>query len=124
MDAYSISSRGALQTGASALIAFSKGIQAPAHNIANVSTDGFKPVSAVYADRPNLSGVKLDAITRDGVPLSGDASQVPGNLDKPSGTELAKEVPSMMLTQRSFQANAQTVRVVDEMLGSILDIIG
>ena len=41
---------------------------------------------------------------------------------KKSNVELGEELPNMMLSRRFFQANLKTVQIVDEMLGSLLDI--
>ena len=42
--------------------------------------------------------------------------------DAPSATELTREFPGMMTTQRAFEANAVAVRTADEMMGTLLDI--
>lgn len=112
---------GALGIASSGLTVFSSRVNVAAHNIANVSTDGFLPVSAPLADGPEGKQVHVSAITRGGEPLTGDASQEPQAENRPSATDLAREMTSLTLDQRAFQANAVTIRTVDQMLGILLD---
>lgn len=50
----------------SALDAFATGMQATAHNIANVNTAGFQPQAVYYADLPPHMGVRVGDITGPG----------------------------------------------------------
>lgn len=52
---------------------------------------------------------------------SGTGTLIPGGTEM-SNVDLAMEIPSMMLTQRFFQANIKMIQASDEMLGSLLDI--
>ena len=126
----------ALYMGAGAMQAHSWGMAVSAHNVANVSTDGFTPQRALFATGPGGRGVTLDTVLRE-PPLggavsapdrpgaSGDVSAaagLPPEAMRPSGTELAKEMPRMIITQRTYESNAQTVRTADDMLGTWLNI--
>lgn len=130
----------ALYMGAGAMQAHSWGMAVSAHNVANVSTDGFTPQRALFATGPGGRGVTLDTVLRD-PPLGGavsapdrpgtanaapdaiyDAAGLPPEAVHPSGTELAREMPRMIVTQRTYEANAQTVRTADDMLGTLLNI--
>ncbi len=126
----------ALYMGAGAMQAHSWGMAVSAHNVANVSTDGFTPQRALFATGPGGRGVTLDTVLRE-PPLggavsapdrpgaSGDVSAaagLPPEAMRPSGTELAKEMPRMIVTQRTYESNAQTVRTADDMLGTLLNI--
>ena len=51
-----------------------------------------------------------------------EAANLPPGMMLPSGTELAREMPGMIITQRTYEANAQTVRTADEMLGTLLNL--
>lgn len=126
----------ALWMGAGAMEAHSWGMAVSAHNVANVSTDGFTPQRALFATGPGGQGVALDTVIRE--PSLGSAVQgygadgvatdiqnvagLPPDATRPSGTELAREMPHMIVTQRTYEANAQTVRTADEMLGTLLNI--
>lgn len=122
MESNSISHGG---INAGALSAFSQAFQAHAHNVANISTDKYKQITPVLADGPGGWGVRLSSLAMEGEPLrNGEYSSAlePGET-VPSGTQVAYEFPSMMIVERAFQANAQSVRVTDEMLGSLFDSI-
>ena len=126
----------ALYMGAGAMQAHSWGMAVSAHNVANVSTDGFTPQRALFATGPGGRGVTLDTVLRE-PPLGGAVSApdrpgasggvsaaagLPPEAMRPSGTELAKEMPRMIITQRTYESNAQTVRTADDMLGTLLNI--
>lgn len=126
----------ALFMGAGAMQAHSWGMAVHAHNVANVSTDGFAPQRALFATGPGGQGVTLDSVIREprlGGALAGygadgtaadfrEAANLPPGMTLPSGTELAREMPGMIVTQRTYEANAQTVRTADEMLGTLLNL--
>lgn len=123
----------ALYMGAGAMQAHSWGIAVSAHNVANVSTDGFTPQRALFTTGPQGRGVALDTVQSDPVPAGAASGYRPavdirqgGGLPPegryPSATELAREMPSMISTQRTYEANAQTVRTADEMLGVLLNL--
>lgn len=126
----------ALFLGAGAMQAHSWGMAVSAHNVANVSTDGFTPQRALFATGPGGRGVTLDTVLRE-PPLGGavpaqdrpgaaggasDMAGLPPEVARPSGTELAREMPRMIVTQRTYEANAQTVRTADDMLGTLLNM--
>lgn len=102
------------------------GIQVSAHNVANISTDGFTPQRATYATRTDGQGVELESVHKpdiqDMVNLS-DSASIYADVLQQSGTELAREMPHMLLTERGFQANAATIRAADEMLGSLVNSV-
>ncbi|MDR2075714.1 MAG: flagellar biosynthesis protein FlgG [Desulfovibrio sp.] len=110
-----------LSTSLSALNAFSVGVQGTAYNIANVSTDGFRPVSVRYrSGRPADFGVE-PVITRPRPMPDELVGRTPGPLPF-SRTDVAREMTHLMVNQRSFEANAAVVRSVDEMLGVLVDL--
>ncbi|MBQ4566872.1 MAG: flagellar basal-body rod protein [Desulfovibrio sp.] len=118
-----------MQVGASALGVHSWGMAIGTHNVANVNTDAFEPQRAHYADAPQDRGVRLNAVSQgDGLARSPGQDTVSGVFGgdslsiSPSGTDLAREMTSMISTQRSFEANAVVVRTADDMLGTVLDI--
>jgi flagellar basal-body rod protein FlgG len=65
------------------------------------------------------SGPPIDAAP--GTPGHGEI--VPGALQA-SGTDIAQEMVSLIVNQRVFEANLKTVQSSDEMLGSLMDIVG
>lgn len=130
-----------MQLGASAMNTHSWGMAVAAHNVANSNTAGFEPQRAVYATGPAGQGVRLDAVLQGNSPfgISGagntsgasySAAQavfdvtagLPLEATSPSGTDIAREMVSMISTQHAYKANATTVRTSDAMLGTLLDI--
>ena len=124
-----------MQLGASAMNTHSRGMAVTAHNVANVSTAGFEPQRAVYATGPAGQGVRLDAVLQGGgasgsvgTPYSAAqsvydvTSGLPLEAANPSGTDLGREMVSMITSQHAYKANAAVVRTGDAMLGTLLDI--
>jgi flagellar basal-body rod protein FlgC len=125
-----------LYLGADAMQTHTIGMQVCAHDVANISTANFLPQREIYATGPSGMGVDLDAVIRDPMPLGGkigthravisnENSNSPGfppEVAHPSGTDLAREMPHMISTQRAFQANAKTVMAADDLLGTLLNI--
>ncbi len=110
-----------LATGA--LDVFSGGIQTSAHNIANVSTEGFQPLRADYATGPGGQGVRMDAIRKDSSGLEANEMRElsDNNIKRPSGTELAKEFTLMIRNEHAFAANVKVIETLDANLGTLLD---
>lgn len=118
-----------MQIGASALGVHAWGMNISAHNVANVNTDAFEPQRVHYADAPENRGVLLNAVSQgDGIASLGAQENVSAMLPSasltalPSGTDLAREMTSMIGTQRAYEANTVAVRTADDMLGAVLDI--
>lgn len=126
MSISGISSSMGLAAGSMAV--HSVGLQVASHNIANVSTAGFTPQRATYATGAGGIGVELENVRKLDQALGGDTASVSSEAmaaaTKGSGTELAREVPQLILNQRGFEANAATICAADQMLGSLLDMMG
>jgi flagellar basal-body rod protein FlgC len=101
----------------SALNAFSVGVQGVAYNIANINTDGFRPVSVRYrSGSPADLGV-WPVVTRPLPVADGEGEPLPF-----SRTDPAREMVNLIVSQRSFEANAAVILAVDEMLGVLVDL--
>lgn len=114
----------ALSGTVSALRAFITKLGVAADNIANVNTDGFKKGRATLHEDHN-GAVRVE-ISRDKSPgLRYDVVENDGVVEKEtSNVDLAEEIPELMITKRAYQANLKSLKAQDEMLGSLLDIIG
>ena len=113
---------GAIQSALSGLTAFSTQVAVTAHNVANVTTDGFKK-SRTELIAVESGGVR-SAIQKDetaGPTILNDTGYGPAQLEL-SNVDLAEETVNRIIGQRGFEANIQTVKTADEMLGTILDI--
>ena len=112
-----------LDISSSALRAFGQGTAVTANAIANVTTDGFLPQRAVYAEMRG-GGVRLASVVQEGGQPGRvqTAAEWRAVTDAPSATDLTRELPAMTAAQRAFEVNAAAVRTADEMLGSLLDM--
>ena len=112
-----------LHYGACALTIFTVKAQVSAYNIANISTNGFKPASVNIGDGYGGKSVQVSAIMKNGRPVqSGDNSQGEHLSKAPSETDLSRDMICLINAQTGFEANAKTIITVDNMLGTLLDI--
>ncbi|WP_419655276.1 conserved uncharacterized protein, DUF1078, related to flagellar basal bodyrod protein [Desulfosarcina variabilis str. Montpellier] len=108
----------------SAVNAFSKKMQVTANNVANVNTDEFKK-SRVTLSEGRSGGVEANVSKVDtpGYPKQiteeGQAKEV-----ESSNVDLTEEMTESVSTQRAQEANLKSIKVQDEMIGSLLDTIG
>ena len=113
---------GAIQSALSGLTAFSTQVAVTAHNVANVTTDGFKK-SRTELIAVESGGVR-SVIQKDetaGPTILNNTGYGPAQLEL-SNVDLAEEAVNRIIGQRGFEANIQTIKTADEMLGTILDI--
>ncbi len=108
----------------SALKAFGQKMQVTSDNVANWQSDEFKKSQVVFTEGEN-SNVKVDI---QKVETSGpiiaeiqDGEMVEKEL---SNVELAEEIPQTMVSQRGYEANLKTIQVQDEVMDSLIDIVG
>jgi len=125
-------------------------MQAVAHNIANVNTEGFQPQAVYYSELPPYMGVQIGDITggpdRDALTIrppepeiltapvpEQQLGQLPPPPDymtapmppewlNPSQTSLEREMTNMIIVQRAYEANAVPIRTWDEMTGTLVDL--
>lgn len=117
-----------MQASISALGAFGIGMQATANNIANVNTAGFKSSRVDYETGPAGQGVNVGAVSRD--PSTGPAvPALPVPVDQAgpyregSNVSLEREFTTMIALDNGYSANAVTIRSMDNMLGSVMDML-
>ena len=94
------------------------------NNIANVNTDGYKKRRASFSEGAN-GGVDV-TVTRIDTPgpPNLDARDYPMLEMEMSNVDLTEEIPQMLLTQRGYEANLKTLKIQDEMVGALLDVLG
>lgn len=113
-----------INSAISALSAFEKKLNSTAHNIANVNTDGYKRTRVIIEDNGS-QGVSADV---QKVNTPGPRVYEPGNgttsLVEKSNVDLSTEMVNLIVARRSYQANIKTFQTSDEILGSLMDIIG
>ena len=95
-----------------------------ANNIVNANTDGFKKSRASLKEGAN--GDVIVEINRVNTPghryqeLEGDQLVEKEN----SNVKIEEEVPKMMVTQRTYEANLKVLQTQDNMSETFLDIMG
>ena len=108
----------------SALQAYKTRLGVTADNIANANTDEFKKNRAILKEGTH-GDVQVD-INRVNTPghryqeLEGDQLVE----KESSNVNLEEEIPEMMITQRTYEANLKVLQTQDKMSGTLLDIMG
>ena len=107
----------------SALQAYRKSMGVTANNIANVNTDGFKKSRATIEEGAN-GGVEVAVDNVNTPGHSYEELQGDQMVEKEtSNVNLEEELPDLMVTKRTYEANLKVLQTRDKMLGSMLDII-
>jgi len=108
----------------SALNAFDKKMNVIANNVANVETEEFKKSRATLVEAPENS-VKVE-VTQPEDPGPTVVQVTDGQIEEKemSNVDLTEEIPQSIVAQRGYEANLATIRTQNDMLNSILDIVG
>ncbi|MCP9452341.1 MAG: hypothetical protein NNA23_06620 [Nitrospira sp.] len=112
----------AIHTALSGLSAFARQWHDSAHNLANINTDRFKRSETILVEAPN--GGVLPILQKDNSPgptVLRNSAQ--GLIEvELSNTDIGTELITGIVVQRAFEANIQTIKTADTMLGSLLDL--
>jgi flagellar hook protein FlgE len=104
----------ALSSGLSALQSNQRALGVEAHNVANMSTQGFSPQQAEFQEAsPAGSGVTLSVAGRASAAADDSA---------PSGTGLASSATNSLVYKAGFKLAAELIQASDERIGTLLDI--
>lgn len=113
-----------LNSGSSAITAFSVKMRVTANNIANLNSDGFKKSRTTLKE--GLFGRVEPVVEQSTIPgpvETNPENSMRGQVEA-SNVDLAEAVTDSISTQAGYKANLKTVQAYDEMLGSLLDTIG
>ncbi len=114
----------AVNSTISALQANKTRLGVTADNIANVNTDEFKKSRAILKEGSNGDvQVNIERVNTPGHRYQ----ELEGNklIEKEgSNVNLEEEIPELMVTQRTYEANLKVLQTHDKMLGTLLDITG
>ncbi len=108
----------------SALSAYGKKMGVVADNVANWQSGGFKKRQAVFAEGENKTvEVEVRRIETPGPVITDvrDGEMIDKEL---SNVDLVEEIPQTVISQRGYEANLKTLTVQDEILESVIDIVG
>jgi flagellar hook protein FlgE len=113
-----------IKNNISALDALGKQMGVTANNIANADSEGFKKSRGVITEGQNNSvEIEISKVESPGPIVSEMIEGEPVEKEM-SNVDLTEEIPKTIPTQRNYEANIKAIQTRDEMLGSILDIIG
>ena len=118
--------------GLSALKAYGVRQQVNANNIANVNTPNFNPSRTTMEEAPDRSGVRVQEIKKQGDELriqknenllrTAREDEVQKNQkEEPSRTDLVTEFTQVIENKNVYNANAQAIKVNDQMTGEIVN---
>ena len=97
-----------ISNNVSSILAHQTMLNVNANNIANVSTDGFRPSDIRMSDEGNF--------------VSANVRLADNNGSQMSQTDLAKELPDQIIAQDATAVNVAAIRTRDEMMGTLLDM--
>ncbi|MES2072333.1 MAG: flagellar basal body rod C-terminal domain-containing protein [Pseudomonadota bacterium] len=104
----------ALNSGLSSMLAFQRGLDTSANNIANAQTNGYQPQQASFKEGSN-GGVSSV--------VSGNGSNgTSATSVEASSTDLATETVNSLVYKIGFDVSAKVVKTADQMLGTLVDI--
>lgn len=111
--------------GVNALKAYDIRQQVNANNVANVNTDGFKPSRATMEETEGQNGVRVQEIRKEDENLrtqrNRENERSQQEQKEPSRTDLVTEFTQMIENKNAYNANAQAIKVNDQMTGEILN---
>jgi flagellar hook protein FlgE len=109
----------ALNAGLSGMKSYQTALDTSAHNVANASTNEFKPQSIQFLEQAN-GGVQTK-ISQEGTQAAANAQgDVSSGTD--SGTDVASEIVNQIQYQAGFNFSAKMVKTADQMLGTLIDL--
>ena len=110
----------ALSNAVAAIKAFEKKMAVTSNNVANWQTEGFKK-SRVDMKEGEAGAVTVDISVVDTPGSIVAVEENNGIVEKELSNE---EIPQTIIAQTGFEANLKILKTEDEMMGSLLDILG
>jgi flagellar hook protein FlgE len=108
----------------SALHAYRKKMSVMANNVSNVQTDGFKKSRVTFSESKSGGiSANVEKVDTPGIPKESIRDDKIVETES-SNVDLAEELPEMISTKTGYKANLKTLRTQDDLLGSLLDILG
>ena len=108
----------------SAMSAYYTKLNVISDNVANVITDDFKKSRTTISEGPyHTVQATVQQINTPGIVFeewrNGELTEL-----ETSNVDLAEEIPQLMITSHAYTANIRALQTYDEMLGTMLDIMG
>jgi flagellar hook protein FlgE len=112
----------AIYSALSGLQAFGKKLGVTAHNVANIDTDGFKKSRAIFEEAsPSGVTVQINRIESPGSPIPSEDET--GEPRESSNVAVEEEMVNLITTRHGYTANLKTIKVEEELLGTLLDVL-
>ncbi len=106
----------------SALRAFGQKLAVTANNIANMNTNGFKGSQAILEEAPpNGVTASISRIETPGAPLPPE--EATSGPKESSNVAVEEEMVNLITAKQGYTANLKTIKLQDEVLGTLLDIV-
>lgn len=111
-----------IDSSLSAIRAYADNAGVRAGNIANVSTDGYRPREGRTVEQAQ-GGVRLDVRQSAEAPPAYTEPDT-GFIREGSATDLVEDIAGGVSDGAAFTANVKVANAQNEMIGTILDLIG
>ena len=113
-----------INSSLSAIKAFGSKMGIHGNNVANCYSDGFKKSRAVLLENAR-GGVQVN-IEKIEVPISLHDGSTPHPVTEKerSDVDLAEEIPQILITKRGFESSLMALKTCDEMIGTIINLLG
>jgi len=110
----------AFQSALSGLRAFSTRLESNGNNIANAETNGYKKTRVILEEaKPHGVKPRIEKVNTKETTVFQETvnEQEPVEL---SNVELSEEIPQTIVNSRMYEANLKTIKVADDMVGTML----
>lgn len=114
-----------IQNTVSALKAHEKKMEVVANNVANVQTEGFSKSRADFkAGAGGSIDIEVNVVSNSAPPPISDENGFTMEIVMTNNVDLSEEIPQAMITEKGYEANVKVLKTEDEMVGTLLDMIG
>lgn len=110
------------QSALSGLQAFGTKLSSTSNNIANANTDGFKRTRVTNSSvEPHGVKANVEKVETAGTSVYKETTQGQ-ELTELSNVDLASELTDMIVSEHMYKANLKTIKTLDELSGSLIDL--
>jgi flagellar basal-body rod protein FlgC len=94
-----------------------------ANNLANVNTDSFKRSRTLLESTRPLGIIDKSQQLELPGPLALEQTPDGEQLVEKSNVDVGEEIPNLLVGQQAYKANLKMLKVADETIGSLLDVV-
>lgn len=108
----------------SAIMAYGKKMGVHANNIANMNSEGFEKSRTLFKEGSDETvAAEIEQVAAAEFPVS-ESDEVQARQPESNNVDLAEEITGTMIGRRGFEANLAVVKVKDELIGTVMDLLG